>query len=93
MQITNVTFASPFEESDPIWVLRIEVEGSEFLHRAAPVVARVGDVRVEWIIVNMDGDGFAGFLRTFPPVGAELKVGYADSNLIETGFTYDPPIA
>jgi hypothetical protein len=92
MKISKATFDKPFEGAEPVWALRVEVEGEEFIHRALPVVAQVGNVRVESIVVNMAGDGFVGLLRSVPPVGAELKVGYADSKLIETGITFNPPI-
>jgi len=92
VQITEATFHGPFEGSDPAFKLRVEVKGSEFLLRAAPIVAQVGNVMVESIVVNMEGDGFGGLLRSLPPARSELKVGYLDTGLTGTGFTYDPPI-
>lgn len=91
MQITKATFEAPFEESEPIWALRLEVQGTEFIHRAAPIIAQVGDVMVESIVVNLSGDGFVGLIRTVPQAGAELKVGYLDSDLVATGITYEAP--
>ena len=89
MQVTDVKF---YDLADPMWVSRMEVQGVDFVHRAAFVVAQVGDVPVEAIVVKMNGDGFVGHLRTLPPVGAELKVGYADTPLMGTGFTYPPSV-
>ncbi|MDX6530203.1 MAG: hypothetical protein QOH41_2493 [Blastocatellia bacterium] len=91
MEITAVTFTPSPVEADPIWVLRVEVKGGEFQHRAAPVVATVGDVPVEAIIVRAAGDGFVGHLRASPPDGAKLKIGYLDTELVETDFTYSAP--
>jgi hypothetical protein len=75
--------------------LRIDVEGSGFVSRAVPLAAYVGDVPVERIVTKLGFSGFAGMLRMLPPEGAELKVGYLDSPLMSTGFTYQtpPPVA
>jgi hypothetical protein len=93
MKIDAVTFHPPFEESEPFWAMRLEATGSEFLIRAAPIVARVGAVPVESIVLNLAGDGFVGLLRDTPRAGDELEVGYADTGLVGTGLTFDPPIA
>lgn len=92
MQVTNAVFAPPAPGADPTWVLRIDVEGGDFEFRAMPVIASVGDVPVEGIILKLTGDGFVGLLRSFPDVGDELKVGYLDEGLVGTGFTYQTPV-
>ncbi len=93
MDITDAIFASPFESADPGVKLRVEVEGSGFIHRAAPLVAQVGDVIVENIVVNLEGDGFVGQLRTFPKNGDKLKVGYLGTPLVTTNIVYHPPVS
>lgn len=93
MEITDAIFDTPFDGADPGVKLRIEVQGSNFLIRAAPLVAQVGEVIVENIAMNLDGDGFVGQLREFPESGDELKVGYLGSDLVATSFTYQPPNA
>lgn len=93
MQVTDATFRAPFAGAGPGWVLEVEVNGSNFLHRASPVVAQVGDVPVERIFVNTEGDGFIGLLRSFPKNGDKLKVGYLDTGLKNTDVVYHPPVA
>jgi len=89
MKITSATFAPPFEGADPSVVLRIEVQGSDFQHRAAPIIALVGDVIVENICVSLGNDGFVGQLREFPKNGDSLKVGYLDTGLATTSVVYN----
>ena len=92
MKIDDATFVPPLEGADPVYVLRLEATGSEFEARAMPIVARVGAVLVETLVINLDGSGFVGQLRAMPQVGDELEVGYADTPLIKTGLTFDPLI-
>lgn len=89
MEVTKVTYDFPFGGADPTWKLRIKVEGSEILHRAAPFIAQVGNVPVEAIIVRVAGDGFMGLLGAVPADGETLKVGYLDTGLVDTGIAYD----
>jgi hypothetical protein len=93
MQISKAIFADPPQEADPIWRKQLDVEGSGFQHRAAPLLARVGNVPVEAVIIKAQEDGFIGLLRAIPPDGAELQVGYLDSGLVNTGFIYPSPPA
>jgi hypothetical protein len=93
MQVTSATFTVPPAGVNPIWVLRLEVEGSGFVQRAAPVVAQVGAVPVECIVLNLGGSGFIGLLRNLPQAADPLKVGYLDTQLSDTGLTYQPPVA
>lgn len=92
MEITDATFDAPFEGAPPGVVLRIEAQGSNFVYRVAPIVARVGSVIVENLVVNLEGDGFVGQLRALPNAGDPLLVGYLDLPLIETGIVYNPPV-
>ncbi|HSU17360.1 hypothetical protein [Longimicrobium sp.] len=89
MQVTKATFTA-FQGTSQKWVLRVEVEGSDFQRCASPVVASVGGVPVEFIIVNLASDGFGGLMRTVPPTGAELSVGYDNTGLDATGIFFDP---
>jgi hypothetical protein len=86
-----------FEDlSEPVvgHIIRVSVTGSAFLMRAAPVVAKVGDVAVEGITVVPGGTGIVGFLTERPADGAKLELGYADTGLKETDVTYEaPPVA
>jgi hypothetical protein len=41
--------------------------------------------------VKAAGDGFVGHLREFPAVGDPLKLGYLETDLTETVFTYQTP--
>ena len=92
MHVTNASFTIPPVLLDPTCVAQVEVEGTEFLHRAMPVAAMVGNVPVEFIVVNAAGTEFVGLLRTHPQAGDILKVGYLDSELVDTAFTYTTPV-
>ena len=93
MEVTDATFRPPFQGAGPGWVLEVEVKGSNFLHRAAPVIAQVGNVLVERIFVKTEGDGFVGLMREFPKNGDKLQVGYLDTGLRSTNIVFHPPIA
>jgi hypothetical protein len=75
----------------PGWRLRVLVAGTNFVERAVPIVARVGDVPVEGISLSGGGRGLIGFLAQTPADGAKLWIGYADSELVETGVAYQTP--
>ncbi len=68
------------------WQVRVRFAGTGFVQAAIPLVATVGDLPVEGLIV-LEG-GAMGFLREIPPAGARLRVGYLDTGLEDTGFTY-----
>lgn len=75
------------------WLLRVSLVGEDFVERAAPLIAKVGDVAVEAISVT-GPDEAVGFLAEVPPGGARLSVGYLDTGLEETDITFpDPPIS
>lgn len=93
MDITAATFAAPFEGADPSVKLRVEVQGSNFQHRSAPLIAQVGDVIVENIAMRLESDGFVGQLRQLPKNGDKLKVGYLDTGLVTTNIVYQPRTA
>lgn len=93
MNVTDATFAPAFEGAGPEWALEIDVEGSEFEFRAAPIVAQVGQVRVERIVLKLENDGFTGLLRQHPNAGDKLQVGYLDEGLMETDIEFQPLVA
>lgn len=93
MNVTDATFGPAFEGAGAEWKLQVQVEGTGFEHRAAPVVAQVGDVLVEEILVNDGGDGFIGLLREEPNAGDKLQVGYLDTGLVDTDIEYQPLVA
>jgi len=84
--------ALPEEESTG-WLVRVSLAGEGYVERAAPLIAKVGDVPV--VAMSVTGpDGAVGFLAEVPPGGARLSVGYIDSGLEETDITFpDPPIS
>lgn len=93
MNVTDATFGPAFEGAGPEWALQVEVEGSGFEFRAASVIAQVGDVPVERIVLKLEGDGFIGLLRDEPSAGDKLQVGYLDTGLVDTDIEYQPLVA
>ena len=90
MNVTDATFGPAFEGAGAEWELQVEVEGSGFEPRAGSIIARVGDVPVERIVLKLEGDGFMGLLREHPNAGDKLKVGYLDMGLMETDIEFQP---
>lgn len=93
MNVTDATFAPAFEGAGPEWALEVDVTGSGFEFRAAPVVAQVGEVPVERIVFKLENDGFVGLLRQQPDAGDKLQVGYLDVGLTETNIEFQPLVA
>jgi len=75
----------------PRWGMRITIIGRGFEQRAIPIVAQVGDQSVEALMPLLNNDGVMGFLAREPTVGDEVRVGFADGPLIDTGITYNRP--
>lgn len=90
MNVTDATFGPAFEGAGAEWELQVEVEGSGFESRAGSVIAQVGDVPVERIVLKLEGDGFMGLLREQPNAGDKLQVGYLDMGLMETDIEFQP---
>lgn len=93
MNVVDAAFEPVAEPPVPGWKVRVTVVTTEPTERAAPVVGVVGEVPLAGIVSRLDGPGVIGFLADEPPDGAELKIGYADEGLVETGITYERHIA
>ena len=68
----------------PSGKVHLHVEGDNFVERAVPVLARVGEQMVSGLLLHGDGRGFAGTLERRPRDGERLFVGYADTDLQRT---------
>lgn len=71
------------------YVMRISGTGRNFQPRALPFLARVGDLEIEMISWNLQGDRFVGYLRRVPNTGDRLFVGYGAANQ-PTNITFRP---
>lgn len=91
MKVESATFEHLAEPPVPEWILRVTARGSGFRIRALPICARVGDVPVEGILEDDDLAGFVGYLRSVPPDGAHLFVGYDPADLRDTDIAYEAP--
>jgi hypothetical protein len=72
----------------PGFMIRIHVIGSGFEHRAAPVLARIAEAKIQRIIIGPDGAGFTGLLAQTPRNGDQLFVRYADETEFSTGVIF-----
>jgi hypothetical protein len=94
VKIESATFEMLAEPPVPEWILRVTAKGSGFQIRALPLCARVGDVPVEGLLEDDDLGGFVGYLRSVPPDGAHLFVGYDPADVADTDIEFQaPPIA
>jgi hypothetical protein len=75
------------------WAMRVTILGQGIEPRALPLVVLVGDQAAEAISFLFEGNGVSGLLVDKPAPGDVVRIGYADSSLIETDFTYTPPVA
>lgn len=66
----------------------IHVTGENFLHRAMPLLARLGQQMVSKVVVRADGRGFTGVLEHDPREGDRLYLGYAGRPLRETAVVF-----
>jgi hypothetical protein len=90
MDIATVQFEHVTTER---WSMRVTIRGSGISPRAMPLVVLVGEQITEAISFLIEGDGISGLLVNEPAVGDEVRIGYADSPLIDTGVTYNPLVA
>lgn len=91
--ITSASFENLAEPPIPAWIIRITAVGSDLTDTALKLAARVGDVPVEGVLIDDDGNGFTGFLAAAPSDGDHLFVGYDPSVLEDTGVVYSAPNA
>ena len=84
--ITSAFFERMDDPGETGWVVRVMLVGDHFVTRASPLVAQVGDVPVNGLAVM--GNGAVGFLKSVPPAGARLRVGYLDLGLNDTHVTF-----
>lgn len=90
--ITSAQFQAP----DPAavggpWTLCVYAQGSGFVERARPLVATVGSIAVQAVVVSAAGDGFVGFLAQTPNDGDVLSVGYDE--IVATDIAYHAGVA
>jgi hypothetical protein len=95
VNITDATFERPDDPPDPGYVLRISIVGTDLTRAGAQLVAQVGDIPVRDVISLFEAqpEGVTGFLAAEPPSGAPVRVGFLGKELVDTGFTYEPPNA
>lgn len=89
--ITSASFENLAEPPIPAWIIRITAVGTDLTDTALKLAARVGDVPVEGLLVDDDGNGFTGYLTAPPIDGDHLFVGYDPSLLNDTGVAYSAP--
>ena len=63
------------------WKYRVRVTGPGFHNIGLPLVARIGDVDIEGIIVDELQDSFTGYLTRLPKSGDELFIGYGSAGV------------
>lgn len=68
--------------------MHMQVFGENFVARAVPLLARLGEQMVSRVVVSADGRSFAGILEQTPQPGDRLFVGYADAALQSTDVVY-----
>ena len=73
---------------DGNYVLRLFAGGTGFAAVSRTVTAVVGDVPVDLVVHNPNGDGFSGMLATVPPEGAVLRVGWTPDSMADTAVTF-----
>jgi len=81
----------PLDQPLGPWVARVIIKGDGFEIRAAPLVAKVGDLDVDMMQVAPDGTVASGLIAETPAPGAQLKIGYLnDAELAEPGVVVQP---
>jgi hypothetical protein len=75
------------------WSIRVTILGQGIEPRALPLVILVGEQVAQAVSFLLEGNGVSGLLVHEPAPGAKVRIGYADSPLIDTGMSYSPPIA
>jgi hypothetical protein len=91
MRLDSASFV-PLPEPLGPWVMQVLLSGDGFEMRAAPLVAKVGDLDVDLIQIGTGGTLASGFLAAVPEPGAPVSIGYLDDpELSQTDVTFQPP--
>jgi hypothetical protein len=91
MRVDSASFETLPEPLGP-WVMSVMLTGDGFENRAMPLVAKVGDLDVDLIVIASDGTMASGMLMDVPEPGARVSIGYLDSpELAETDVAFQPP--
>jgi hypothetical protein len=64
----------------PGWLMRVTATARNIRHVAFPFAARIGNQRVEFLCVSLNGKLFEGYLRQTPRIGDRLFVGYSEAD-------------
>ncbi len=93
MQIESVDF-EPIDGPVPgDWLMRVVIHGTGLEQRAMPIIAEVGPQAVHGLMPLVEDGVVLGFLTQVPDDGDELRVGYPNEPLVETGLRFAPPTA
>ncbi len=65
------------------WAMRVSVSGTGFDPRGLALMASVGAVPVQGVVLDPDGSGFSGYLATTPADGDALAIGFAQLNVTD----------
>lgn len=83
-RVTDATFI-PAHGGKP---MSIYVRGDNFIKRAVPLLARLGQQMVSRVVIEPGGRAFGGLVERPPRDGDRLYVGYADHDLVATPVVY-----
>lgn len=90
MRVDRGSFEVLEPGSIPGFAMRVYAEGEDLEFRAVPLLARVGDQRVDQLFIAPDGSGFSGYLVSEPNPGDRLFVRYADETEFPTTVVFGP---
>lgn len=92
MNIENVEFETLDAETRLLteMVMRVSIIGQGLEQIATPIIAAVGNEPLILVMPLSNGSGITGMLANAPASGDLVRVGYLDSELIDTGFSFQP---
>jgi len=73
------------------YAARIFVGSDVLLRQYANVAAKLGNQDVDGLGVEALGESLSGYVKVMPQVGDALRVAIDDSELVDTGLTYQLP--
>jgi hypothetical protein len=88
MELEPITTALPTD-----WVLRVVIRGTGLEERSLPMVGELGPQKIEGLMPGGEEGVVLGFLTGQPSAGDELRMGYADQALQDTGLTFQPNVS